>query len=108
MQIEAIYDHGRIELPRQIRFAHQRFAVRIEVPDAVIVASEVPLSEGHAQANYTLPPEVEVLSQAMADRLERIRNAPLPSEDQLPPLTQKQLNRIEAFALRDEFRKMRD
>jgi hypothetical protein len=44
----------------------------------------------------------------MADRLERIRNAPLPPDEQLPPLTQKQYNRMEAFAFRDELRKMRD
>ena len=30
MQIEAIYDHGRLELPWQIRLAHQRFTVLLE------------------------------------------------------------------------------
>jgi hypothetical protein len=44
----------------------------------------------------------------MAGRLERIRNAPLPADEQLQPLTQKQSNRIEVFAFREEFRKMRD
>ena len=107
MQIEAIYNHGRLELPGQIRFAHQRFTVRIDVPDDIIVTHEVSQSEGHARTSYTLPPEVAALSQAMADRLERIRNAPLPPDEQLPPLTQKQYNRMDAFAFRDELRKMR-
>jgi hypothetical protein len=75
--------------------------VIIAVPDEEIVANE----PGHQ--NYSLPPEVETMAREMQERLAKIRNAPLPNDEDLPPLTQKQLDRIEAVAYRDEIRKGR-
>ena len=39
MQIEALYDHGLLKLPEHIRLKHQRFKVRLEIPDQEVVAS---------------------------------------------------------------------
>ncbi len=52
-----------------------------------------------------LPPEVRAAAEAMDARLDAIRNAPFPPDDSLPELAPKQLERIEAFELRAEFRR---
>lgn len=49
-----------------------------------------------------LPPDVAASAMAMEARINAIRNAPFPNDLDLPPLTKKQLERIAAFALRDE------
>lgn len=55
-----------------------------------------------------LPPEVIARAQALRARLDAIMNAPpRPEEALLPELTPRTLERIEAFALRDEVRGMR-
>jgi len=40
-------------------------------------------------------------AQALQARLDAIRNAPFPPEDELPEFTEKQRSRIEAFAWRE-------
>jgi hypothetical protein len=35
MQLDAIHDHGRIEFQTHLNLRHQRFRVRIAIPDAV-------------------------------------------------------------------------
>lgn len=57
--------------------------------------------------HYVLPPEAEALAIAMQSRLDSIRDAPLPGDADLPRLSQRQLDRIRAFGLRDEIRKSR-
>jgi hypothetical protein len=98
MNIEAIYDHGKLSFVTPIRLKHGKFRVIVTVPD-----DEVEV-QGDA---YTLPPEVLAMAKAMEEILDRIRNAPPPADEDLPPLTQKQLDRIEAFALREEVRGLR-
>lgn len=41
-------------------------------------------------------------AQALQTRLDAIRNAPLPLDNELPEFTEKQRSRIEVFALREE------
>lgn len=36
MHIEAIYNQGRLEFPPSLKLKHQRFRVRVEVPDQAI------------------------------------------------------------------------
>ena len=98
MQVEAIYDHGKLELAQPLKLKHQRIKVTVEIPDAEIEKNETP---------YLLPPEVVEMAKKMEEEMDRIRNQPLPDDDQIPPLTEKQLERIEAFELRDEVRSMR-
>ncbi len=98
MNIEAIYDHGKLSFLTPVRLKHETLRVTITVPD-----DEVEVQDDA----YTLPPEVLAMAKAMEEKLDRIRNAPLPVDEDLPPLTQKQLDRMEAFALRDEVRGLR-
>ena len=49
MQLEAIYDDGKLEFCRPVRFAEGRFPVRVEVPaqelvEPMIKGGEEPLS----------------------------------------------------------------
>lgn len=41
MQVEAIYDQGRIELIRPLHLRHSRVRVLVEVPDEEVVAPAV-------------------------------------------------------------------
>lgn len=40
MEFEAIYDNGRLELPRHLRLKHQRFRLRVEIPDRELMAEQ--------------------------------------------------------------------
>lgn len=40
MQIEAIYDHGRLELPKHIRLRQQRFKVRLDIPESELIMQQ--------------------------------------------------------------------
>ena len=95
MQVEAIYDHGRLEFIRPLQLRHERLNLVVEVPDDEIVNLANP---------YNLPQEVLVQALEMLAKLEAIRNAPLLPDDELPALTPKQLDRIEAFELRAQMR----
>jgi hypothetical protein len=53
---------------------------------------------------YSLPPEVAALAKVMETGMDFIRNLPLSDDADLPQLTQTQLDRIEAFALREIIR----
>lgn len=94
MQVEAIYDHGRLEFTRPLQLRHEHLRLTVEVPDEELVTP--------APATYNLPPEVLAHAQATRDKLDAIRNAPLPPDNELPELTEKQLERIEAFELRED------
>ena len=51
---------------------------------------------------YKLSSEVRASAEKMLAELESIRNAPLPADEKLPPLTEKQRERFEAFMLRGD------
>ncbi len=93
MQVEAIYDQGRLEFVQPLLLKHDRLRLVVEVPDDEIVNQPNP---------YNLPPEVLERAAQMRTHLDAIRNAPLPPDDQLPPISAKTLERIEAFALRED------
>lgn len=42
MQVQAIYDHGRLVFPRAMRFVTDRFPVTIELPDSEIAPEANP------------------------------------------------------------------
>ena len=93
MQIEAIYDHGKLELTKPLQLKHQLVKVMVEIPDSEIEAVGEP---------YNLPPEVVEMANKMKRETDEILNAALPPDEKLPELTEKQRNRIEAFALRED------
>jgi hypothetical protein len=49
---------------------------------------------------YSLASEVLALAEQTRARLDTVRHAPLPPEDELPPVTAKTRERIRAFAHR--------
>lgn len=95
MLVEAIYDHGRIELPIPLRLKHDRVRVVVDVPDDEIAGESDP---------HGLPEEATLRVQEMLDRFAAIKNADLPPEEELPQLTVRQIERIEAFASRAQVR----
>lgn len=95
MQVEAIYNQGRIEFVQPLRLKHDHVRLVVTVPD----------EEVETQANpYNLPPEVLQRAAEMRTRLDAVRHAPLPPDEELPEITAKQLERIAAFELRAQMR----
>lgn len=103
MQIDAIYDQGRLEFISPVRLKSGRIGVQLVVPDEKV--EQVPSTDAKS---YELPDELKQQSRKTLNRLAEIRNAPLPDENELPELTEKQQQRIEAFALREEIKGTRN
>ena len=95
MQVEAIYNQGRIELLQPLRLKHDHIRLVVTVPD----------DEIEPQANpHNLPDEVLLRAAEMRARLDAARHAPLPPDEELPEITSKQLERMAAFELRAQMR----
>ena len=101
MQFEAIYDNGKLEFSQPIQLKHSRVRLIVEIPDEEI-ATNLPGKVTEEKPSYVLPPEAQALAEQMEAELDRIRNAPLLPDDELPPLTEEQKGRISAFALRED------
>ena len=98
MEVEAIYDHGKLDFIPPLRLKHEKIRLIVTVPD----------DEIEKLAPYNLPQEAIERAQAMLARMQEILNAPPPPpDDELPELTETQLERMEAFALRDEIKGLR-
>jgi hypothetical protein len=67
MQIEAVYNDGKLEFPPHIRFVRNRFRVLVEVPDQDVVHSQKSDAGSHEQ-QLNLSPE----RQSTRERLNRI------------------------------------
>ena len=96
MQVEAIYNQGKIELSQPLRLKHNHVRLVITIPD-----DEIEVQDN----TFNLSPEMLASAEAMLDKLEAVRNAPFSAGDELKSLNAKQLERIEAFELRAEMRK---
>jgi len=96
MQVEAIYNQGKIELSQPLRLKHNHVRLVITIPD-----DEIEVQDN----TFNLSPEMLASAEAMLDKLEAVRNAPLSAGDELKSLSAKQLESIEAFELRAEMRK---
>ncbi|MBS0457770.1 MAG: hypothetical protein JSS44_10625 [Proteobacteria bacterium] len=97
MQVEAIFRQGRLELLQPLRLKH----------DGVRVVVTVPAEEVDTNNPYGLSDEVVAQARTTAERMAALLDAPLPPDDELPELTEKQLERMAAFELRDEVKRMR-
>ncbi len=102
MEIEAIYDQGRLEFISPIHLKNRRIRVKVEIPD-----EEIEENTFDAAKAYKVPEGLKRQAREMLDRLAAVRNAPLPPDSELPELTPKQEKRIKAFALREEIKRMR-
>lgn len=93
MQLEAIYSNGQLSFAQPVKLKHDNLRLIVNVPDEEIETNSNP---------FNLPQEVIDRARAMREKFDAIRNAPLPPDDELPELTAKQLDRIEAFELRED------
>lgn len=93
MQVEAIYNQGRIEFVQPLRLKHDHIRLVVNVPD-----EEVEL------APFNLPPELLQKAQAMIDKYQAILNAPLPANGLLPALGTEYEDRVQAIELRNQIR----
>lgn len=92
MKLEAIYDKGKLEFMQPVHFLADRVKVIVEVPEEDLAGSEL-YSGGQQESEYILD---------LVARLDAIRKAPLPEYAGRPRPTEKQLERFEAFALRED------
>lgn len=97
MQVEAIYNQGRIEFVNPIQLKHDHLRLVVLVPDEEVL---IP-----AESSYVLTPEELAKVQAETDKYRAILDAPLPPDDELPELSPEYEARIEAMELRAEWRK---
>ena len=98
MKIEAtLDDKGHLEFERPLRLRHPRVRVQATVPDEEI-ESPVP---------FNAPAAVVERAQTMLAHMGAIKNAPLAPDEGPPELSEKQRERIDAFALRDEIKDLR-
>lgn len=95
MQVEAIYHQGRLEFIHPLKLKHDYLRLGVLVPDEEIEASP---------SSFILSPAMEASAQEMLDKFSTILNAPLPPEDELPTLSPKHMERMEAFELRAQMR----
>ena len=93
MELEAVYEGGRLTFSRPVKFKQDRVPMVVVVPDEAIE---------DAGPLYDLPQAVFETADRMRERLDAIRNAPLPPDDELPPVSDKSKARIRAFALRED------
>jgi len=100
MEIEAIYNRGKLEFPSNVQLKTQRFRVKVEIPDEAIVTNANSLPE------YSLddfPKAVQEEVSRMQEIRESVMAKPIPSD--LPEETEKQKDRREAFELREAVRR---
>jgi len=95
MQVEAIYHQGRLEFVHPMKLKHDNLRLVVLVPDDEVEASP---------STFTLSPAMQVSAQVMLDKFSAILNAPLHPEDELPTLSPKRMERMEAFELRAQMR----
>jgi hypothetical protein len=95
MQVEAIYHQGRLEFVHPMKLKHDHLRLVVLVPDDEVEASP---------SSYTLSPAMQASAQEMLDKFSAILNAPLLPEEELPTVTPKHMERMEAFELRTQMR----
>lgn len=107
MEIESIYTKGRLEFLQPVRLLTDTVRVRVVIPDHEVDQQGSSTAEQSEKAKARVPQGVQEASRKMKTRLDQIRTAPLPQDDVLPELTQRQHERMEAFALREELKRTR-
>ena len=96
MQVEAIYKQGHLEFVNPIKLKHDHLRLVVLVPDDELETQSTP---------YELSPDVLRKAEEMRQRIDAARRAPLSPDEELPEITAKELERIEAFELRAQMRR---
>lgn len=104
MQIEAIYDQGKLQFLKPVKFLHQRFPVKLEISPQEIVPTEASHTpSGHAVFdNYSLSPQALSFAMQWWENLLK----PMPywvSDDDGSVLSDKQNQYWDAFEFRARF-----
>ncbi len=86
MQVEAIYDHGRLDLPTHIRLRNQRFRVRLEIPEEELVAEredsgETPPPVGREPYEGGFLEELRAILAPVRNNLAAVGKQPLSKEE---------------------------
>lgn len=88
MRVPAIYENGSIRIKQALRFKRDTFDLEIDIPEEVLEAPQ-------------MKHQASELVDSWVVRLEEIRREVLATpEDQLPEISEKQLERIRAFSER--------
>lgn len=99
MKIQAIYEDGVLKPTQPLRL--KRRLITIQVPDEEVV--DVESQNEKPKALVEIPPQVRERADALLKRLAKIQEEVLAlPEDQLPKVTAKQLERMEAFEMRED------
>lgn len=113
MQVKATYENGAINFAQPLRFKHRKFEVVVSIPEEELESGESKTPVPQAVDNKTdvIPANQSALDTLLAQtpndpwlqRMKAIESRVLSIPDeQIPDLTAKQLDRIEAFALRED------
>jgi hypothetical protein len=93
MQLDAIYDDGKLEFSRPVRFAHRRFLVRVDVPELELI---------EPKTGEVFDP-LSAYASSWLRRLESIRAEVMTTpETELPAVSEEQLERLRAIDTREE------
>ena len=96
MQVTAIYDGGTLHFSQSLHFKHQKFEVLVNIPEDEVV-TDMP-NQSALDALLAQTPD-----DAWLQRMKAIETRVLAiPDDVLPDLTAKQLERIEAFEMRED------
>jgi predicted DNA-binding antitoxin AbrB/MazE fold protein len=101
MKIQAIYEDGVLKPIQPLNL--KKKLVTIYVSDEEVTGEEIKDEMHDLAVKYNLPPEVEVMAKDMLARLAAVAEEvmKMPEED-LPIITKKQLERMEAFEMRED------
>jgi hypothetical protein len=99
MNVQAVWSNGVFRPIEPLKIKHA--VITIQVPDEEIAENETEPADLR-QESYALPPEARAIADRMTLELDLVRNAPFPPDEETLPLSQKQLERIAAFATREE------
>ena len=92
MEVQAKWENGVLRPLKPLNFKHS--TVIIQVPDDALAESP--------ESDYELSSEALAIAEAMTAEIDEILNAPLPPSDDLPEPTPKQIERMAAYALRED------
>ena len=101
MEIQTVWQNGVFKPIQPLRLKHM--LVTIKVPDEEIADIDPAKEKGYTSEPYKTTPVVQGRADALLIRMEQIHNEILAlPEDQLPTVTDKQLERIRAMEMRED------